>query len=393
VPEPRHLTIPPTTSPTSPRPAPAARPPAVRSPAVRSPAVRSTVSPTVAAVLAIPPRVQLAPAPRGGHDTARASTGLTARDAAVIALLHRHRVLTALHLARLEFGSYSAARSRLALLHARGVLARFRRDTWPGSQSWRYTLGHVGALVHAAATGAPFPRPATITDTVLRLAHSSHTEHRLGVNTFFTTIAGHTRHHPGTALVEWASEAEAAELCGGILRPDGYATYTETIHRTDGGRTDASTETRTLRFFYEHDTGTETLDTLLDKITTYGELATAGLAHPVLIELPGTRREHHLHDAIARRWPAGAPAAVATLPADQLAPTGRAITPAAPSPLDALWLPAGHTHRRTLAHLALARLAPAHLDPPARPARRTAGRAAPTTPTTPTAPATRRRAA
>lgn len=357
MPEPRHLTIPPTTSPTSSRSAPAPRPPAIR----------PTVPPTVSAVLAIPPRVQLGPPPRG-RDVTRASTGLTARDAAVIHLLHRHRVLTALHLARLEFGSYSAARSRLALLHARGVLARFRRDTWPGSQSWRYTLGHIGALVHAATTGTPFPRPATITDTVLRLAHSSHTEHLLGVNTFFTTLAGHTRHHPGTALAQWATEAEAAELCGGVLRPDGYATYTETVHGTDGV-IDGTAETRTLTFFYEHDTGTESLDVLLDKIATYGELAAAGLAHPVLIELPGLRREHNLHTALARRWPAGHPAAVATLPADQLAPTGRAITPAAPSPLDALWLPAGHTQRRALAHLA-----PAHPDTPTRPARRTAGR-------------------
>lgn len=389
MPEPRHLTMKTTTSPAPDRPGPASRPASPSSRVAFPPTSATTPSPPTApsatptaAILAIPPRVQLGPAPRGGgRDLARAATGLTARDAAVIALLHRHRALTALHVARLMFGSYSAARSRLALLHARGVLARFRRDTWPGSQSWRYTLGHVGALVHAAATGAPFPRPATITDAVFRLAHSGHTEHRLGVNTFFTALAGHTRCHPGTALTEWATEAETAHLCGGVLRPDGYATYTATTRRTDG-----NTETRALTFFYEHDTGTEPLDTLLDKIATYGELAAAGLAHPVLIELPGTRREHHLHDAIARRWPTGPPTGVATLPADQLAPTGRAITPATPSPADAVWLPAGHTERRTLAHLAPAHPVPARPDTSPRRARRKAG-------PTPPSPATRRRAA
>ncbi|MGH3972494.1 MAG: replication-relaxation family protein [Pseudonocardiaceae bacterium] len=57
----------------------------------------------------------------------------------------KHARLTASQLARLVFGSYSHARSWLAVLHARGVLARFRRHIWPGSQPWRYTLGPHGS--------------------------------------------------------------------------------------------------------------------------------------------------------------------------------------------------------------------------------------------------------
>jgi hypothetical protein len=290
-----------------------------------------------------PPRVDIRPASRA--DVLTHSRGLTARDAEVIRYLARHRVLTALQLARLVFGSYSHARSRLAVLHERGVLARFRRDIWPGSQPWRYTLGPVGAVVHAAATGAALPRPATVTETVLRLAHSAHTEHRLGVNDFFATLAGHTQHHPDCALREWWPENEIGETCAGIVRPDAYGEYTD--------------HDRTLTFFFEYDNGTETLDILVEKIGKYTELADAGIRKPILFHLPSTSREQHLHAAITRRWPTKPPVPVATLPADQLALTGNRIAPARPAIVDALWLPVGRTRRRTLAELSTAR-------PPAR---------------------------
>lgn len=293
-----------------------------------------------------PPRVEIRPASRA--DTLTHSRGLTARDAEVISYLARHRVLTALQLARLVFGSYSHARSRLAVLHERGVLARFRRDIWPGSQPWRYTLGPVGAIVHAAATGAALPRPATVTETVLRLAHSTHTEHRLGVNDFFATLAGHARHQPECSLREWWPENEIAETCAGVVRPDAYCEYTA----ADG----------TLEFFYEHDTGTETIETLVEKVGKYAELADAGIRKPVLFQLPSTSREHNFHVGIARRWPHKAPVPVATLPADQLAPPNQQIMPATPSIVDELWLPAGHVRRRALASLTSRRTQPLEDD-------------------------------
>jgi hypothetical protein len=332
-----------------------------------------------------PPRIDV---PTGAiADALTRGRGLTDRDHRVIGHLAQHRVLTALHVARLEFGSYSHARSRLAQLHRRGILARFRRDLFPGAQAWRYTLGHTGAVLHAAATNQPLPRPAAITETVLRLAHSSHTEHLLGVNTFFTSLVGYARTHPGHTLELWWPEPQAARHCGGLLRPDGYATYTcpdPAPVSVSGRRSGAASGPRggsglasgvvavgesgpeagpswlSLAFFYEHDNGTESLDTLVAKIARYGELADAGLGYPVLIRLPTTVREHHLHAALARRWPSRAPVPVATLPADQLAPTGPAITPASPSVLDALWLPVGHHQRRTLTQLATRSLTATH---------------------------------
>src|SRR5437868_6233645 len=77
-------------------------------------------TPTAASRSGRPPRVD-APTGQIAHALAR-GCGLTDRDHRVIAHLARHRVLTALQLARLEFGSYSHARTRLAQLHQRGIL-------------------------------------------------------------------------------------------------------------------------------------------------------------------------------------------------------------------------------------------------------------------------------
>lgn len=145
----------------------------------------------------------------------------------------------------------------------------------------------------------------------------------------------------GSRLSDWWPESEIGETCAGIVRPDAYGEYTD--------------HDRTLAFFFEYDTGTETLDTLVEKIGKYTELADAGIRRPILFHLPSTSREHHLHQAVTRRWPIKPPVPVATLPADQLAPPGHSINPDRPSVVDALWLPVGHTRRRTLAELAQTR--------------------------------------
>jgi hypothetical protein len=63
---------------------------------------------------------------------------------------------------------------------------------------------------------ALLPKPSTVTEKVLRLAHSPHTEHLLGVNEFFTRLAGHARLPDGCALRQWLPETITADACGGI---------------------------------------------------------------------------------------------------------------------------------------------------------------------------------
>ena len=48
------------------------------------------------------------------------------------------------------------------------ILDRFRHYQPPGSQSWRWTLGPVGAAIVAASRGEPMPRPVAVRDLLLR---------------------------------------------------------------------------------------------------------------------------------------------------------------------------------------------------------------------------------
>lgn len=206
------------------------------------------------------------------------------------------------------------------------------------SQAWRYTLGYVGAAVHAAATDTPLPRPAKVTEKILRLAHSPHTDHLLGVNDVFTTLAGHARTHEDCALGQWWPESVTADACGGIVRPDGYGEWTQ--------------HGATLAFFLEYDNGTETLDTVTKKISKYGELGQAGIRKPVLFVFTATAREHHMHQALTSRYPSGPPVPIATTSAASSRSDGRpAVDPEQPAVLGRAWLPAGQTQRRHLIDL------------------------------------------
>ena len=70
---------------------------------------------------------------------------LTPRDRLILDLLDQHQTFTTDQLVDLAFGSVGRARNRLNTLYGRDILDRFRHYQRPGSQSWRWTLGPVGA--------------------------------------------------------------------------------------------------------------------------------------------------------------------------------------------------------------------------------------------------------
>lgn len=211
---------------------------------------------------------------------------LTGRDNELLDLLADHEVLTTEQITRLLFPSSDVARKRLVLLSRRGILARFRACQRPGSQSWRYTLGPVGATIHAAAHGRALPTTAKTQEKTLRLARSPRLEHLLGVNDFFVDLAAHARARAYCALTEWLSERDATDACARIVRPDSYGQW-----RENG---------RTVGFFLEYDLGTETLDRLVGKLDGYRELADAGINQPVLFVFPGRKRQANFHDSAAK---------------------------------------------------------------------------------------------
>jgi hypothetical protein len=215
------------------------------------------------------------------------------RDRWLIDLLHQHQTLTTEHIAALAFDHIQTARNRLNLLAQRQVLARFRDAVRPGSQSWRWTLGWVGAAYIAARDGAPTPRPATITDRVNRLAASPRLGHLLGVNGFFVDLAAHARTAPGARLGVWWSERRCRDIAGELAHPDGHGVFTD--------------DSSTASFWLEWDNATEPVGRLLDKLPGYVALHRAtGLGHAVLFRMRTARQEtslqHRLrnHPAVTR---------------------------------------------------------------------------------------------
>jgi hypothetical protein len=218
------------------------------------------------------------------------------------------------------------ARNRLNTLHDRGVLDRFRHFQRPGSQSWRWTLGPVGAAVVAAAREQTPPRPSAVRDLTARLAVSPTLRHRLAVNGFFVALLAYARTRDGARLARWWNETRCREATGNLVRPDGHGVWVVCG--------------RAVPFWVEVDLGTETVRRVAGKLTGYAHLAGTRRAYPVLFWLPGTAREANLHALLSR---SGIPhgLTVATGTAQDGDPAGPA------------WHVPGHPGRVTLADLPL----------------------------------------
>jgi hypothetical protein len=248
-------------------------------------------------------------------------SGLTARDLYLIDVLDKHRVLTASQVTELLFPSLDRAQRRLLALTQRGVLARFRGYTHVGSLPWRYTLGYPAVQLLAAGHAQQPTSRAAHDRSVAQLARSRQLEHRLGANGFFTALAAHAATDPAAKLLSWYSESTTWALIPGqdrflrsSARPDGYGRWADA--------------TGDVGFVLEYDTGSEPVGRLVDKLAAYRENPNHLL--PVLLHLPSSQRETHLHRAagIAHPYP------VATTAVDRLAATGHSL--AGP-----VWLPIG----------------------------------------------------
>ena len=222
---------------------------------------------------------------------------LTVRDHQLLRWLAEHYVLSTGQVAAALFPSVRAARLRLAQLHQIEAVSRFV-DVTTGSGQYLYTLGPLGAVVHPTQFNDPnhagARAPRTSIDRTERIIGSRRLAHLLGTNQLFIDLIGYARTHEHAQLARWWSEqhttaayAAASYAAGSAtgIQPDGHG-----IWHTDG---------RTVGFFLEHDNGTEPLATVLRKLRGYEQLAIYGPRYPVLLRVPGRRREQHLLDALA----------------------------------------------------------------------------------------------
>ncbi|MEV6370107.1 replication-relaxation family protein [Micromonospora musae] len=214
---------------------------------------------------------------------------LTLRDHQLLAWLAEHYLLSTAQIATALFPSERSARLRLATLHYLEAVHRFG-DVTTGTGDYLYTLGPLGAVVHPSAYSDPARPdarpPRTSLERAERIIGSRRLRHLLGVNQLFVDLHAHTRADPSARLLRWWSEQHAtAAFALADIRPDGHG-----IWHAAG---------RTVGFFLEHDNGTETLPIVLRKLRAYERLAEFGPRYPVLLRVPGRRREAHLLDALA----------------------------------------------------------------------------------------------
>lgn len=259
---------------------------------------------------------------------------LTLRDRTLLNLLADHLTFTTEQLAAIAFGSLGHTRNRLNQLHARGILDRFRQLQRPGSQSWRWTLGPVGAAIVAASRGVTIPRPAAVRDAAARLAVSPTLNHRLAVNGWFAGLLAYARTRDGVRLSRWWTEARCREATANLVRPDGHGMWQEAG--------------RVVPFWLEMDLDSEPVARVVAKLTGYANLTGTHHGFPVLFWLPTTARETNL---LARMTRTGTPpgVVVATASNDTADPDG---------PAGAVWRTAGHPARVRLVDLPGSRGAP-----------------------------------
>ncbi len=275
--------------------------------------------------------------------------------------MHEHRCFTTHQLAAILFDSLDRAEHRLRQLTQQRALERFRPqlDYGEGSAPFHYVLGPAGAAVLAAEQGIEVRQlqPTYRRETALALAYSQRLAHTVGINGFFCDLLAYARQtgpyrprknahratHKGAsnasraaqaALTAWWSEWRCHTRWGRIVRPDGYGRW------RDHGRE--------VDFFFEYDLGTETLDRLGAKLSSYRDLAVASeINTPLLFWLPTSGREatvrEALRDAIRHPW-------------DDLGPPRFLIATATPTlgrgPAENAWLSLGETFpRRRLAEL------------------------------------------
>ncbi|WP_433432001.1 replication-relaxation family protein [Nonomuraea sp. CA-141351] len=227
------------------------------------------------------------------------ATKLTNRDRHLLRLVWTHKVLTSHQLFQLCFEHPSTARHRLIALHHLGVLDRFRPRPPTGSAPWHYVLGESGATVLAQEDGIDMAAFGYRRDRALSIAYSQRLAHTVGVNQVFATLYGTARRTTGCSLDTWWTETRCAATWGKHVRPDAYGRWRE--------------NRLTLDFFLEYDTGTETLDRVIAKLSGYAALSTATrIVTPVLFLTSTPRREKSLHSRLQlRAAQLGVPAATA----------------------------------------------------------------------------------
>lgn len=306
------------------------------------------------------------PRPHSSTHHGRLAARLTVRDRWLLRMLHEHHVLTTPAITTMAFPSARAARLRLLQLYRWDILDRFQPLLRVGAAPMHYVLGGAGASVVAAQAGVDATTLGWRRERVLAVAHQHRLAHTVAINELFAQLVAHsgparepraTRAAPQTYRLDaWWSEARLRRLVGDIVRPDAYGRLSVTPARATNPHPparDRPDQPAAFEWFLELDFGESTLAALAGKITRYAQLAAVTAPVPVLVWLPGPRREHnarqHLRHALQslddpRLVPIATTTPHCSIP-DPTEPVGDALrwfTPTGP-----IWLPVSPPSTRT----------------------------------------------
>jgi hypothetical protein len=222
---------------------------------------------------------------------------LTDRDRAIVYDVGRFRTLTLRQIARLHFSSHSSARDRVKSLVELEVLRRFRTSTrgeychvlaLPGLRLFLPMLERAreqDIVLHKMEEARPSKIRATRIGAealVADLLGNPLLKHLVASNDFYTRLVA-ARDRLSWKLERWFTEREVWWATGNSnrIRPDGAAKFV--------------VEDRKLLACFEHDTGTETLGRLIDKLDRYKDEG----AYLLLLELTKLGREANFHQFVA----------------------------------------------------------------------------------------------
>ncbi|GIH11206.1 hypothetical protein Rhe02_92730 [Rhizocola hellebori] len=255
----------------------------------------------------------------------RLQASITNRDDRLLGWLYDHGVLTTDQIASALFPSLDFAQRRLLRLTGLKAITRFRPNKLDGgSYPYHYVLAQLGYEHVMGQRGLGAPGRDHARRRFQSLISRRDLPHLLGGNGVFIALAAYARRNLGVALESWrpatafhepgtlyrhGSDNRMILKSSGMPRPDGAGVWAE-----DG---------KTVPFFVEYDTGTESLAVLAEKIDKYDLLAryAESWLWPTLFVLPTAQREQHLHD----RFTAEPSIIAATTALDYLRHTGKTL--------------------------------------------------------------------
>ncbi|WP_433082397.1 replication-relaxation family protein [Dactylosporangium sp. CA-052675] len=233
----------------------------------------------------------------------RVQSQLTDRDHILLGWLADHGVLTSFQIAYALFPSLDYAQERLRKLVRLGLLDRFRPQRADGgSYPYHYVLAQLGVEVVSAQRGEELPRRDRAKRRRWHLTNRANLPHLLGINEFFTQLAGYARTHADCELVRWWSAARCQRMGEFAEEHDDVHVRAYTPRSRPDGHGMWAENGRTAAFFLEFDLGTERpISRLVDKLDGYTDLArVTRRVWPVLFWLPNPVRERHLQQELSR---------------------------------------------------------------------------------------------